>query len=305
MNADKIIKIIKLGRLHFVFGGFLFFCLGALFALLMGANFNLGQFIFGYFVLFAAHISLNYSNDYYDLESDKYGKPTQFAGGSGILVNNPELKVYAKWIGINALFTSLILSIIFIYVYSVSAYFFLLIIFANFLAWFYTAPPIRMSYNGFGEVATILSGFVMPAIGYFALMGNLDIYFFIFSIPIMLYQMLFINAVEIPDLEGDINGGKKSWITSYGRAFGFKMILISGVLGTLSFFIISIISVYPESLNFKLISLASIIPLSFAIWSYLKKSEDRTYATNLINKNLISLFIFAIIVNSYFIYLIL
>jgi len=70
-NGKKIVKIIKLGRLHFVFGGFLFFCLGALFATLMGAKFSLDQFIFGYTILFAAHISLNYSNDYFDLESDK------------------------------------------------------------------------------------------------------------------------------------------------------------------------------------------------------------------------------------------
>ena len=304
-NGEKILKIIKLGRLHFIFGGFLFFCLGALFATLMGAKFSLNQFIFGYTILFAAHISLNYSNDYFDLEADKYGKPTQFAGGSGILIENPQLQSYALGIGITALFVSLILSVIFIWTYPVSTYFFLLILFANFLAWFYTAPPLRMSYNGFGEIATILAGFVMPAIGYFTLMGKVDVYFLIFSVPIMLYQMLFINAVEIPDLEGDLRGGKKSWITSYGRAFGFKTILISGSLATLSFFIISIIPIYPESLNFKWVTLASLIPLYFAIRSYLKRSEDRTIATNLINNILSALFVFGIITNGYFVYILL
>lgn len=92
-----------------------------------------------------------------------------------------------------------------------------------------------MPYNGLGEIATILASFVIPAIGYFALMGNLDVYFLIFSIPMILYQMMFINAVEIPDLEGDLLGGKKSWITSYGRNFGFKIILISGFFANLSF----------------------------------------------------------------------
>jgi len=302
MDKDKLIKFIKLGRIHFILGGFLFFCLGALLAIVMGAKFNLNQFIFGYSILLAAHISLNYSNEYFDLEADKYCKPTIFAGGSGILINNPELRVIAKWIGICSLFISLILSIIFIYVYSFPGYFFLLILFANFLAFFYTAPPIKMSYNGFGEIATILSGFVMPAIGYFALMGKLDIYFLIFSIPLMIYQMLFINAVEIPDLEADILGGKKSWITSYGRGFGFKIILISSLLGTLSFFFISLTNIYSISLNFELITLLSLIPLFIAIWSFFKKSEDRKIATNLVNKNLMALFILGITINCYFIY---
>lgn len=71
-----------------------------------------------------------------------------------------------------------------------------------------------------------------------------------------------------------------------------------------SLFIISFKNIYPEFLNFKVITLASLIPLGFAIWSYLKKSEDRITATGLINKNLSSLFIFAFIVNSYFIFII-
>lgn len=304
-NASKLVKIIKLGRLHFIFGGFLFFCFGALLATLMGAKFSLNQFILGYAILFSTHISLNYSNDYFDLESDKYSKPSLFAGGSGILINNPELGVYAKWIAISALFISLILSVIFIYIYSLPPYFFLLILFANFLAWFYTAPPLRMSYNGFGEISTILGGFTMSAIGYFTLMGKLDIYFLIFSIPLMLYQMLFINAVEIPDLEGDVLGGKRSWITSHGRGFGFKIILISGLLATLSFLIISLSNIYPQFLNFKVITIFSIIPLCIALWSYFKKSEDRMVATKLVNKILSALFIFGIIINCYFTYILL
>jgi 1,4-dihydroxy-2-naphthoate octaprenyltransferase len=39
-------------------------------------------------------------------------------------------------------------------------------------------------------------------------------------------------------MEGDKLGGKITWIASKGREFGFKIIAISGLLATVSFFIL-------------------------------------------------------------------
>lgn len=304
MNKDKLIKILKLGRFQFIFGGFLYFCLGALFAVLLNAEFALNKFLFGYVIFFTAHLSMQYSNDYFDLEADKHGEPSQFAGGSGILVENPELKKFAKWFSIILLTSSLILAALFTVIFSYSIWFFLFVVFGNFLAWFYAAPPIRLSYNGLGEIATISIGFLMPAMGYLTLMGTIDVPFIIFSIPLLLYQLLFINAVQIPDMEGDKLGGKKTWIVKRGRIFGFKTIAIAGSLATLSFIILSLTNLYPTSINFNFIVFLSIIPLSFAILSYLKKSKNRNTATTLVNRNLSSLILFLAIINCYFIYLI-
>jgi 1,4-dihydroxy-2-naphthoate octaprenyltransferase len=305
MKTDKLIKIIKLGRFHFILGGFLYFSIGALFAVLLNAEFALNKFIFGYIIFFTAHLSMHYSNDYFDFESDKYGKPSQFAGGSGILVKNPELRTFAKWFSITLLSLSLIFAVIFTFIFSYSALFFLFVLFGNFLAFFYAAPPIKLSYNGLGEIATISIGFLMPAMGYLTLTGTINMPFVIFSIPLILYQLLFINAVQIPDMEGDKIGGKTTWIVRKGRVFGFKIITFAGSLTTLSFLILSFTKLYPTILNFKVMAFISIIPLSFAIISYLNKSTDRKTATKLVNRNLSSLFLFAIIVNFYFIYLLL
>lgn len=304
MNTDKLIKIIKLGRFQFVFGGFLYFCIGALFAVLLNAEFDLNKFLLGYIIFFAAHLSMHYSNDYFDLESDKYGKPSQFAGGTGILVENPELRNFAKWFSIILLSLSLIFAAVFTSIFSYPVWFFLFALLGNFLAFFYAAPPLRLSYNGLGEVTTISIGFLMPAMGYLTLMGTVNMPFVIFSIPLLLYQLLFINAVQIPDMEGDKLGGKITWIVRKGRLFGFKTIAVAGSLATISFLIISLAGLYPASLNFNVIALLSIFPLSFAMISYLKKSTDRITATNLVNRNLSSLIIFLAFLNCYFIYLI-
>lgn len=304
MNTDKLIKIIKMGRFQFIFGGFLYFCLGALFAVLLNTEFSLDKFLLGYAIFFTAHLSMHYSNDYFDLESDKYGKPSQFAGGSGILVENPELKNFAKKFSIILISSSLILAAAFTLIYSYPVWFFLFVLFGNFLAWFYAAPPLRLSYNGLGEIATISIGFLMPAMGYLTLTGTINMPFIIFSIPLLLYQLLFINAVQIPDMEGDKLGGKITWIVMRGRLFGFKTIAIAGSLATLSFLVLSLTNLYPAPLNFNVIAFLSILPLSFAILSYLKKSEDRNTATNLVNRNLASLIMFLVMINCYFIYLI-
>lgn len=304
MNFDKLIKMIKLGRFQFIFGGFLYFCIGALFAVLLNAEFALNKFLLGYAVFFMAHLSMHFSNDYFDFEADKYGEPSQFAGGTGILVENPELRTFAKWFSITLLSLSLILAALFTSLFSYPIWFFLFVVFGNFLAFFYAAPPLRLSYNGLGELATISIGFLMPAMGYLTLMGTINMPFVIFSIPLLLYQLLFINAVQIPDMEGDVLGGKKTWIVKRGRLFGFKTIAIAGSLATFSFIILSLTNLYPVFINFNVIVFLSIIPLSFAILSYLNKSENRNTATTLVNRNLSSLIIFLAIINCYFIYLI-
>ena len=303
-TGEKIIKIIKLGRFQFIFGGFLYFCLGAFFAVLLNADFALNKFLLGYAIFFMAHLSMHYSNDYFDMEADKHGNPSQFAGGSGILIENPELKNFSKWFSITLLSLSLILAAVFVAIFSYSIWFFIFVVFGNFLAFFYAAPPIKLSYNGLGELATISIGFLMPAMGYLTLTGTINIPFIIFSIPLLLYQLLFINAVQIPDMEGDKLGGKITWIVKRGRIFGFKTIAIAGSLATLSFLFISLTNLYPITINFKIIAFLSIIPLAFAIMSYLKRSEDRMAATTLVNRNLSSLIMFLAIINCYFIYLI-
>ena len=302
MKKDTIIKVLKMGRFQFIFGGFLYFCLGAFFAVLLNAQFNIDKFLLGYAIFFMAHLSMHFSNDYFDLETDKYGTPSQFAGGSGILVENPDLRSFAYWFSITLMSLSLILAALFTYIFSYTVFFFLFVLLGNLLAFFYAAPPIKLSYTGLGEISTISLGFLMPAMGYLTIMGTINLPFIIFSIPLMIYMLLFINAVQIPDMEGDKLGGKATWIVRKGRIFGFKTIAIAGLLATFSYIILSLTNIYPTTINFKVISFLSIIPLTFAILSYLKRSNNRTNATNLVNRNLSSLILFLIIINIYFIY---
>jgi 1,4-dihydroxy-2-naphthoate polyprenyltransferase len=303
MNFNTILKIVKLGRFQFILGGFLFFCAGSLLALLLNAEFSLTKFILGYAALFTAHLSVSYSNDYFDLDVDKFSKPTRFSGGSGVLVDNPELQKFSKNFALVLIGLSIVLAITTTIIFKLPISFFLLILAGNFLGWYYSAPPLRLSYHGLSEFATILTGFIVPGIGYVILMGKLDLPFLIFAIPLMLYELLFIINIEIPDMEADSYGGKKTLIVTYGRELGFIIGATAALIATTSYLFMNFTNLYPSNINWSLIAVFSLIPLIFGILSTLKKPIKRTLAVKWVNYNLLSLSMFIILINFYLIYL--
>jgi 1,4-dihydroxy-2-naphthoate octaprenyltransferase len=303
LNKDTVLKIIKLGKPQFTFGIFMYYLIGALFALLLNSQFVLSKFIWGYMILFMASMAIHYANDYFDFEVDHYGTPTTFTGGSGILVENPELKEISKKLAIFFITLSIIIGAFFTIVFSFPIYFFFFVLFGNFLVWFYSAPPIKLSYRGLGEISNTINGFVMPATGYFVVMGTIDLPFVIFSIPFLFLQFLFTIGVEIPDLEGDKLGGKITWIVSKGREFGFRIIGISGILATVSFLIILFGKLFPPNIDFRVIALISLISLSLGLVGLIKKPVDKVPATKLATLNVASIFAVIILIDCYFVYL--
>ncbi len=302
---STVLKIVTLGRFQFILGGFMFFCAGALFALLLNAEFSLTKFIMGYAALFAAHLSVSYSNDYFDVEVDKVKEPTRFSGGSGILVKNPELRKFSKNFALALIAFSVILATVTTVIFNLPLSFFLLILSGNLLGWFYSAPPLKLSYRGLSEFSTVLTGFIIPGIGYVILMGKLDLNFLIFVIPLMLYELLFIINVEIPDMEADSSGGKKTLIVVYGRELGFIIGATAALLATLSYFLMNQTNLYPSNINWVLIAIISLIPLSFGILSATKNPINRINAIKWVNYNILSLSIFILLINTYFVYQIL
>ena len=302
-TADTLFKVIKLGRPQYLVGNFLIFTMGALLAVLFSADFVLSKFLLGYSVLFTAHLAVHYSNDYFDFDTDHYNAPTAISGGSGILVENPELREFSKWFSIFLVGLSLALTAAFTIIFNYPLSFFLFLLFGNLLAWFYTAPPVKLVYRRLGEVANMVAVVIFLGTGYFALMGTLNLPFFIFAVPVIFLQLIFINSFEIPDMEGDKLGGKVTWIVSRGRGFGFKLIAVSGFLATFSFLVISFTNLFPSTMDFRVLALISLISLSLGIVEVVKKPLDRASATKFASINVASLFIMSILINCYLIYL--
>jgi len=295
---NKIGLILKLGRLPFLLFGFLCFTTGALLAVTLNMPFLWDRFLWGYSVLLLTHLSISYTNDYWDFEVDHYNQPTLFAGGSGVLVQNPDLRPFAKKFGILLIIFSLFLAVIFSFIYS-SLTFLLIALFGNFLAWYYSAPPLKLSYRGFGEIATALSGFILPAAGYVAICGYLDLKIVMFTIPFIIFMTSFILSVEIPDMEGDKQGHKNTFIVKNGRKKGFIIIGLVGLLGTLSLMLLSLSSIF-QGINFQLLVLMSLFPTLVGLYLLISRTSKRERATKLVNWNILVLVVFITVFDLYF-----
>jgi 1,4-dihydroxy-2-naphthoate octaprenyltransferase len=97
-----------------------------------------------------------------------------------------------------------------------------------FCAYFYTAPPIRFGYRGFGELAQLLC--FGPGIGigaYFVQTQRISWEAFWGTLPfgIMLFAMITIN--EIPDYFEDRRGGKLNLVARFGRKTGVWLFIAS------------------------------------------------------------------------------
>ena len=140
-----MIKLLLLARPHFLIAGIILFLFGASWAILIGASFSLLRLIFGYLIVLTAHLSVSYSNDYFDVEVDRLSTPTLFSGGSGVLVNHPELKRHAKRIALALILCSLVLGILFLITYSYPLWFLVYVLVANMLGWFYFCAGINFT----------------------------------------------------------------------------------------------------------------------------------------------------------------
>jgi 1,4-dihydroxy-2-naphthoate octaprenyltransferase len=285
-----LVNIIKLG--------FSLYLLGALLAVASGAAFSIERFILGYIVLMTGHLSVHYSNDYFDYEVDSKTKAGTLSGGSGILPKHPELLPFAKWFGLTLAILSVALGVAFTLIFAFPLTYLGFALFGNLMSWYYTAPPVRLAYRGFGEIATMLAvGFLMPAIGDFSQFGMaFSPLFMVFLVPLLLYSLSFIINVEIPDMEGDIASGKRNFIARHGRATGFLVIGLLTVLTT-AYLVVLSIGHYP--IDFRPALLFSIVPLLPALYGLIKKPTARESAVTIVKINVGCFLLFILLMDAY------
>ncbi|UCH38080.1 MAG: prenyltransferase, partial [Candidatus Bathyarchaeota archaeon] len=297
------LEIVKLGRLQFSIIGTLLFFFGALLAIVSGSPFNLSKFLLGYAIYFPANLAVSYSNDFFDSEVDYYGSPTPISGGSGVLIRNRDLQPLAKWLAILLMTLSVVFSLLATILYSLPGMFLLITIVGNLLGWFYSAPPLKLSYRGYGElVASILIGLMIPGISYFLLRGAIDRLYFIFALPAVLYGFAFILNVELPDRQADKIGNKKTLIVRTNHTYGIFLILLSYSLILMYFLMLSIRPPF-ISLNFLVLSSFSLLPLVAAVYQWIHRTEDRETTIKFVIYNILALISFLVILNCYLVYL--
>jgi len=286
--------------MHFLVFGFMIYSMGFLLGVSNGASFDVTKFVFGYVIFGCAHLSVSFSNDYFDRKSDTISVRTAFSGGSKVLVEHPDLELLALRFGIALLVGSAAAAVIFAFIYTYSFWFLVFAILGGLLGWFYTAPPLKLAYSKLGEVATVLAvGLMMPGMGYFVAWGHIDLFFAIFILPLSCYGLLFILTVEMPDIDADRLGKKITALVKWGVKTGVSISFCSALVGTLSLAIIHFSGVSTGILDVGPLAMFSALPLASAASGYHEDFDGRQRLTRHVNTNMTAMILFVLLLDSY------
>jgi 1,4-dihydroxy-2-naphthoate octaprenyltransferase len=174
-----------------------------------------------------------------------------------------------------------------------------LLLIGNAIGWFYSAPPVRLSSRGLGEATTAIAiGLLIPGMGFLAMSGTLDLTFLIAALPLILYGVAFILAVEIPDREADAISGKGTFIVRYGVRPGMRLSLAATSLAAILYFTAPVTGIIKSAVPVVPIALASLIPLSCALSANVREPRGEGDLTGFAQNTVTSLIIFAVLADA-------
>ncbi len=157
---EKLLAWIRVIRLQFYPMTWIAYSLGAVAASRNTKQWTLEAYWVGYLALFFIELFTILANEYYDYGTDRLNKNAgPFTGGTRVLVEG-KLGFAEVRAG---MWASLILTVGFGYFLiridgQVSSYMILLLVLIGFLlGWGYTAPPLKFSYRGLGEITVAIT----------------------------------------------------------------------------------------------------------------------------------------------------
>jgi 1,4-dihydroxy-2-naphthoate octaprenyltransferase len=265
VDHGQAMAMIRMGRFPFLLGGLFLYLMGCLAAALSGYTLSLVQVLAGYAILAPAHLSVHCSNEYFDAEADRYGRPTGVSGGTGVLAARPDLCPLARTAALALTGTSLAMAVLATLTVLPTPLVLLFAIAGNAIGWFYSAPPVRLSSRGLGEPATAIAfGFLIPGLGYLAVSGVPDVPFLVFSVPLLFLGIAFILTVEVPDGEADGRSGKRTFVVRHGTTASLRLILTASLTASLFYLVAPATGLFPPVPAGDLL-FASLIPLTPAL----------------------------------------
>ena len=225
--------------------------LGGVLAWAISGQFHPWYFVITVFAVTVNHIALNMTDDYFDfkhsVDQAKEREKNPYSGGSGTLTSGlitPGQMATAFTIGY------LITIMLGVYLTIFRGWqVFAFGVFGIWCAYFYTAPPIRYGYHGFGELSQLVNFSITIGMGmYFVQTQSFSLEALLVLLPLgfMMFAMITIN--EIPDRENDRDGEKKTLVVQFGagtavQLYGISMVcaylilLMMPILGVMSYWV--------------------------------------------------------------------
>lgn len=257
-----LLALLQLGRVHFLLGGFVLHALGVFMALYAGADFSFTALLWGQVAITSTQLMTHYANDYFDLEADIANQtPTNWSGGSRVLVTSRLDAVIALRIALIFAVTAFAANLVLSLWVRPGLMTFALLILAQALAWFYSAPPLRLHSRGLGEATTaVIVPLLTPLVGYMLQAGQITLLPLLAATPLCCLQMAMLLSIEFPDAEGDHQVGKQTLIVRLGAAAASRLYIALIAAAYLMLPLLVTAGLPP------LVVLFNLIPLPFALF---------------------------------------
>ncbi len=237
-RPGPLAAFLAMGRFKFLFQSLLVVGFGSSLAVHGGARFTVGWYLVTVAFAWCAHLMTHYCNEYFDLEADRANDtPTSWTGGSRVLVRG----FLDPIVSLSAAFVLLFLAIVpIVYMPGVTSRTIALLILL--LAWFYTAPPLRLNYHALGEItcASVLYA-LGPVLAFSLQTPRLSGMLFSCVGIVFVLQFLRCLIMNLSDIEGDLRVGKKTQAGVLTRT-GVARVYAAGQLATYAALIVAAVA---------------------------------------------------------------
>lgn len=225
----------------------------------------------------AAHAGINVLNDVYDDRAGCDGinadRVFPFTGGSRVIQNGVLSITSMARFGWLLLGATVLLGLL---LASRSGPGLLVIgLVGLFIGWAYSAPPLRLSGRGLGELSVGLGfGLVIPLGAAYVQLGRLDMLAVWAGLPFAFLIALVLYINQFPDLSADRASGKRNWVVRLGAGsarLGYPLLVAGAYLGLL-------LAVWPGGLPVYALAAMLALPLHLNALRLLWRQADRPQA---------------------------
>lgn len=218
---EKLHAWLALSRPSFHSVGVLPFILGGVLAWRQGPVFRWDVFAWGTLGVVLVMLATYYAGEYWDYVEDSLAArlgPSQFAGGSRVLLSGLLPRRAAFWASVVSLLLALAVALILQLAYRTGRWTTPFCALGLLGGFFYSTRPIRWVRTGFGELwIAFCYGWLPVAVGYYLQVGELASLVHWLAVPIGLTILNVILLNEFPDYPADLEAGKTNLVVRVGR----------------------------------------------------------------------------------------
>ncbi|MES0359668.1 MAG: prenyltransferase [Anaerolineales bacterium] len=214
-----------LSRPLFLVGGVLVYALGAGIARYLGTPIDWGLYVLGQIFVTTMQLSAQYLNEYYDSPADRDNpNRTPFSGGSGAIGEGKLSRETVMWASLTTLTILASVTVVLINVAPVSPLLISIVVLAFLGSFFYSVPPVRLAYTGYGELTTsILVANLVPIFAFVLQYEELHRLLVMSTFPLTSLHLAMMIAFEFPDYLNDIKHDKLTLLVRVGWQRGMVL----------------------------------------------------------------------------------